>query len=118
MAEDAAAGPASGAAAAPNRGRRPSSASARPILRCYGAGLNFFHQLNGEEDAPKRSEVPVRMEWLEAMRPSALDSGGHFSYAVSEREGGAVYRWGTDNGKVYRCPEKVKLPLPLRAVAF
>lgn len=80
--------------------------------------MNFFWQLSGEEDAPRRSEVPIRLEWLEHMRPSALDSGSHFSYAVSEREGGAVYRWGTDNGKVYRQPERLTLPLPnIRAVA-
>jgi alpha-tubulin suppressor-like RCC1 family protein len=44
------------------------------------------------------------------MRPSALSSGGHFSYAVSERDGGAVYRWGTDNGRVYLNPTPVALP--------
>jgi len=44
------------------------------------------------------------------MRPSALSSGGHFSYAVSERDGGGLYRWGTDNGRVYKTPTPVALP--------
>ena len=29
---------------------------------------------------------------------------------MSERDGGAVYRWGTDNGTVYRVPTKVEIP--------
>ena len=38
--------------------------------------------------------------------------------AISEREGekGAVYRWGTDNGKVLKTPDKLDLGLPLRAI--
>jgi len=84
--------------------------SPRAQLRCYGAGQNFFWQLSGTPDAPRRADTPVRLEWLEAMRPSALACGGHFSYAVSERDGGAVFRWGTDNGRVIPAPERVGLP--------
>jgi len=92
------------------RQRGNGELSPRVNLRCFGSGLNFFYQLNGDDKSKQRYEVPTRMEWLESLRPSTLACGGHFTYAISERDGGAVYRWGTDNGIVYQVPEIIKYP--------
>jgi hypothetical protein len=52
-------------------------------MRCFGSGMNFFYQLNGDDHSEQRYELPTRLEWLETLRPSMMSCGGHFTYAVS-----------------------------------
>ena len=103
--------------------------STPPAPEAWGAGLNFYGQIDPSKASPSKWSSLAPLPFLSGSGSGSgsgggaplgggvaqLAAGGHFTVLVGRD--GAVYRWGVDNGVVYDVtPCRLEMPSPTMRV--